>query len=149
VARCHAGDGAAWHEVVERYQRLVFSVAHGGGLDVEDAADVTHSTFTALPAAITRWCSDDRLAPWLVTTARRTTWQIRMRQAAPGGTDDHDWDRVAALHEGLALLATSCRELLTSLYLDPAEIGDVAVGSTRADRARCLERLRALTEAQR
>jgi len=151
LARCRAGDSAAWHEVVDRYQRLVFSVARGGGLDVEDAADVTHATFTALLDVITRWRSDDRLASWLVTTARRAVWETRTRhEAAPGGTaavaDDHDWAQVAALHEGLARLATPCRELLTTRYLEPstAEIGD----SADPRRARCLEQLLALTEAQ-
>lgn len=154
LVRCRAGHSPAWREVVDRYRRLVFSIARNAGLDIEDAADVTHSTFTALLDATTGWSPDDRLAPWLVTTAHRTAWQTRMRReqetatggALPAVADDHDWAQVAALHEGLARLATPCRDLLAARYLDPAEASAAEIeDSTDRRCARCLEHLRALT----
>jgi RNA polymerase sigma factor (sigma-70 family) len=148
--------------LVERYERPVFSVACSGGLDVEDAADVTQTTFVALLDAITQLRSDERLASWLLTVARRTAWRVRKRReqevgtvpAPPAVTDDRDWEQVAALHEGLARLGTPCRDLLAALYFDPdepsyAEIAQRlgrAVGGIGPMRARCLERLRALIE---
>ena len=57
LARCRTGDGAAWHVLVERYERPVFSVARSGGLDVEDAADVTQTTFVALLDSIAGNCA--------------------------------------------------------------------------------------------
>jgi RNA polymerase sigma factor (sigma-70 family) len=164
LARCRTGDGAAWHVLVERYERPVFSVARGGGLDVEDAADVTQTTFVALLDAITQLRSDERLAAWLLTVARRTAWRVRRRReqesgaatAPPAVADDRDWEQVAALHEGLARLACPCRDLLAALYFDPAEPSYAeiaqrmgrAVGGIGPMRARCLERLRALIEAE-
>jgi DNA-directed RNA polymerase specialized sigma24 family protein len=85
LARCRTGDGAAWHALVERYERPVFSVARGGGLDVEDAADVTQTTFVALLDAITQLRSDERLASWLLTVARRTAWRVRRRREQERG----------------------------------------------------------------
>jgi RNA polymerase sigma factor (sigma-70 family) len=164
LARCRTGDGAAWHELVERYERPVFSVARSGGLDVEDAADVTQTTFVALLDSITRLRSDERLASWLLTVARRTAWRVRRRRerevgAAPGPpavADDRDWEQIAALHEGLARLGTPCRDLLAALYFDPAEPSYAeiaqrmgrAIGGIGPMRARCLERLRDLIEAE-
>jgi Sigma-70 region 2 len=48
LSRCRAGDDAAWDQLVGKYERLVFSVALRNGLDREDAADVTQTTFIAL-----------------------------------------------------------------------------------------------------
>jgi RNA polymerase sigma factor (sigma-70 family) len=164
LARCRTGDGAAWHELVERYERPVFSVARSGGLDVEDAADVTQTTFVALLDSITRLRSDERLASWLLTVARRTAWRVRRRReqeagATPGPpavADDRDWEQIAALHEGLARLGPPCRDLLAALYFDPAEPSYAeiaqrmgrAIGGIGPMRARCLERLRDLIEAE-
>ena len=161
LARCRTGDDAAWHELVERYQRLVFSVALRDGLDAEDAADVTQTTFVALLDSITQLRSDERLASWLVTVARRTAWRTRRRREReigvaepPPVADERDWEQVAALHEGLARLGGPCRDLLAALYFDPTEpsyqeiahrLGR-AIGSIGPMRARCLQRLRALIE---
>ena len=148
--------------LVERYERTVFSAARRGGLDVEDAADVTQTTFAALLDSIGRLRSDERLASWLVTVARRTAWRVRERHeqeagtapAPPVVTDDRDWEQIAALHEGLARLGTPCRCLLAALYFDPAQPSYAeiaqrlgrAIGGIGPMRARCLERLRALIE---
>ncbi len=161
LARCRTGDGAAWHELVDRYQRLVFSVALRDGLDVEDAADVTQTTFVALLDSITQLRSDERLAAWLMTVARRTAWRMRRRREQEVGVaelppvaDERDWEQVAALHEGLARLAAPCRDLLAALYFDPSEpsyeeiahrLGR-AIGGIGPMRARCLQRLRALID---
>jgi RNA polymerase sigma factor (sigma-70 family) len=164
LARCRTGDGAAWHALVERYERPVFSVARGGGLDLEDAADVTQTTFVALLDALTQLRSDERLASWLLTVARRTAWRVRRRREQESGAalgppavaDDRDWEQIAALHEGLARLGRPCRDLLVARYFDPAEPSYAeiaqrlgrAIGGIGPLRARCLEQLRALIEAE-
>lgn len=163
LALCRAGDGRAWHELVQRYERLVFSVAVRDGLDVEDAADVTQTTFIALLDSIAELRSDERLGAWLMTVARRTAWRMRRRREReigmdelPTVVDDRDWEQVAALHEGLARLGPSCRELLTALYLDPTEPSyeeiarrmDRAIGGIGPSRARCLQQLRTLMDGE-
>jgi RNA polymerase sigma factor (sigma-70 family) len=161
LARCRMGDGVAWHDLVDRYQRLVFGVALRAGLDVEDAADVTQTTFVALLDSITQLRSDERLASWLMTVARRSAWRTRRRREQeigvaelPPVADDRDWEQVAALHEGLGRLAAPCRDLLAALYFDPTEpsyeqialrLGR-AIGGIGPMRARCLQRLRKLID---
>jgi RNA polymerase sigma factor (sigma-70 family) len=164
LARCRTGNRVAWHVLVERYESPVFSVARSGGLDVEDAADVTQTTFLALLDSIAQLRSDERLASWLLTVTRRTAWRVRKRReqeagntpAPPAVADDRDWEQIAALHEGLGRLATPCRDLLAALYFDPDEPSYAqiaqrmgrAIGGVGPMRARCLERLRELIEAE-
>lgn len=126
----------ARHELVDRYQRLVFS----DGLDVEDAADVTQTTFVALLDSVTALRSDERLALWLVTVARRTAWQPRPRRERecvaelPRATDARDWEQVAAVHERLGRLGAPCRDLIAALYFDAGEpsYGEIAHRMGRA-----------------
>ena len=145
LALCRAGDGPAWSELVDRYQRLVFSVALRDGLDVKDAADVTHTTFVALLDSIAELRSDERLAAWLMTVARRTAWRVRKRCereagvfASPSAVDDCDWEQIAAVHEGLARLGSASRDLLM----------EGAIGGIGEHRARCLQQLHALMDGE-
>src|SRR5206468_7391097 len=112
------------------YERLLFSVALRSGLSREDAADVTQTTFLALLDALATIRDDERLPYWLMTVARRHAWRARdrSRREVPlaeidGGTVDpiDTAERVAAVHEGLALVGSPCRELLELLYFDPTE----------------------------
>ncbi len=163
LADCRRGDGQAWDQLVSRYERLVFGVALRSGLDRDDAADATQSTFVALLDSIDDLREGHRLVTWLVTVARRCAWRIRKQRdrqpTAPVQSTglDHqladpvgDWERSDWVHAGLQRLEEPCRGLLIALYLDPAEptYAEVAarlrrpVGSIGPTRARCLERLR-------
>ncbi len=163
LQRCRSGDARAWEALVRRYERLVFSVALRNGVNREDAADVTQSSFIALLDAIDVLRDDERLGSWLMTVARRQSWRIRRRsereRALPDGsaTADNvieDWDQVAWVHGALQELGDPCRELLVALYFDPNEpsYADVAdrlgraIGGIGPLRARCLARLRELME---
>ena len=81
LRRCREGEAEAWRLLVERYQRLVFSVAMRNGLTREDAADVTQTTFMALLDSIDQIRGVDRLSSWLMTVARRQAWRLRRRAA--------------------------------------------------------------------
>lgn len=162
LARCRRGDVGAWDELVQRYQRLVFSVALRNGLGREDAADVTQATFLALLESLDRVRGHDRVAPWLMTVCRRSAWAVRSRaaretpdaEAEIDRPDDDDafgrWEQVTVLHEALDVLGSPCRDLLDALYLDPSEpsyqqVADRLgrrIGGIGPLRARCLERLR-------
>lgn len=162
LTRCRTGDPAAWDEVVERYERLVFSVARRNGLSREDAADVTQATFVAMFESLDRIRDDDRLASWLMTVSRRQSWAWRNRAQReelrdeevgdrPGDVDAlANWESLTLLHTALDRLGQQCRTLLHALYLDPVEpsyreIADrlqVRPGGIGAMRARCLRKLR-------
>lgn len=159
--RCREGDLGAWDALVTRYERLVYSVARRNGLSMDDAADVTQSTFLSLVESIDRLQDGDRLASWLMTVARRQAWRARATarlatpvEDLPDETIDPfaDWATLTTLHDSLSALGGTCRELLIALYLDPDEPSyekiarrfGRAVGGIGPLRGRCLARLRAL-----
>ena len=166
LARCVSGDEQAWDEIVGRYERLVFSVALKNGLSREDAADITQLTFVALLESIPSLRTDGSLASWLMTVARRHAWRVRRRAAREqpwsvevaesSSSSDEDFERLAAVHAGLARLGESCRRLLYALFFDPdapsyavvAERLRCAVGTIGPQRARCLRRLRVLLDEE-
>jgi RNA polymerase sigma factor (sigma-70 family) len=162
LERCRASDAAAWDLLVERYERLVFSVALRNGTSREDAADVTQTTFVALIDSLHRLEDDTRLASWLMTVARRQSWRVRSTSrrdvpletvAEPTLDDPYElWDTQTAVHDALAALGGTCRDLLLALYFDPDEpsYADIAtrlgrsIGGIGPLRGRCLERLRTI-----
>lgn len=167
VGACRSGDAEAWEHLVDKYHNLVFAIAVGEGLSVEDAADLTQSTFEALLAQLDKIRDDARIASWLMTVARRQAWRVRNRRGRMAirpdestgtpeelSTNDGSDDvvRLMWVYEGLSQLDDQCRQLITALYFDPmspsyAEIAaDIGrpVGSIGPCRARCLARLRAI-----
>ncbi len=159
---CRAGDPNAWDAVVERYQRLVFSVALRNGLEREDAADVTQEVFVALLHSLGSLKDGTALAAWLMTVARRTAWRTvernrRTRHAVTDCAVDpqdpvDDWTNLATLHDAVDRLGDPCRTLIHQLYLDAdglsyaevaAEMGR-SIGGIGPLRGRCLERLRSM-----
>lgn len=164
LARCRAGDPAAWDTLVGRYERLVFTVALRNGVSREDAADITQTTFIALLDALDRINDDERLSSWLMTVARRNAWRIRdaARRVIPvdevhdppGDAEEPlvDWETYLALHEALGQLGGPCRELITALYFDPAQPSYAqlarrfgrSIGGIGPMRGRCLDRLRSI-----
>lgn len=159
---CGRGDVQSWQGILDRYERLVFSIPLNFGLSRDDAADVVQSTFLALLQGIDSIREHERLGSWLATVARRHTWRLAERSRRDlvvpvpdvGSEPDLDgidtWDRLEWLHGALLTLEPRCRELIVALYLDRGEpsYAEVAarigrpVGSIGPTRARCLERLR-------
>ena len=159
---CRRGDTAAWDTLVERYERLVFSVALRVGLEREDAADVTQEAFVALLDSLDSLKEEAALASWLMTVARRTAWRIQKRngrwtrqQSMDGATPVDpvsDWTSLIALHEAVSRLDEPCRTLISQLYLDAeqpsyAEIAERmgrSIGGIGPLRGRCLSHLRTI-----
>ncbi|GAA1746059.1 sigma-70 family RNA polymerase sigma factor [Aeromicrobium alkaliterrae] len=162
LERCRAADEDAWNLLVARYERLVFTVALRNGASREDAADITQTTFVALIDSLHRLEDESRLASWLMTVARRQAWRVRSTSrrdlpletaAATTGEDPYElWDTQTAVHDALAMLGGTCRELLLALYFDPEEpsYADIAadmgrsIGGIGPLRGRCLDRLRSV-----
>ena len=159
---CRSGDAHSWGVLVDRYARLVTSVAVRAGLPIEEAKDVTQSTFVALLESGTRIRDTARVSGWLVTVAQRQAWMVRRRlerellvvDDLPDAFDDprEAWENLADLQAALHSLGGPCRDLLEALYLDPSgpSYADVAsrlgraVGTIGPTRARCLNKLRDL-----
>jgi RNA polymerase sigma factor (sigma-70 family) len=171
IQQCRRGNAGAWRQVLNRYERLVFSIPLRYGLSQDDAADIAQLTFAALVQNIDNLAEDSRLGAWLSTVARRGTWRLlgRRRREIPSehlestsvaesavvlGKSDADsierWELTDWLDMGLSQLNERCRALLTALYFRPelssyAEVAEhlgMPLGSVGPTRARCLKRFK-------
>ncbi|MBS2963067.1 sigma-70 family RNA polymerase sigma factor [Actinocrinis puniceicyclus] len=167
LAAASRGDQKAWDLLVNRFTRLVWSVARSFRLSDADAADVCQTTWLRLVEHLDAINDPDRLAGWLATTARRESIGVLRRRdrevpifEAPDDEDEDDdqdperrtieQDEHRELWDAFAALSERCRSLLRVLAVSPLEsYAQVAaalripVGSIGPTRARCLERLRA------
>jgi RNA polymerase sigma factor (sigma-70 family) len=125
--------------LLDKYERIVFSVPRKYGLSPADAADITQLTFTILVQSIDDMPEDSTLGAWLTTVARRHTWRLLKRarreninklevqdesaSALASGADEYlnHWELTEWLDHGLLLLSERCRNLLSALYLDPEQ----------------------------
>src|SRR5436190_13431579 len=71
VRAAAAGDQAAWNELIERFQGLVWATARSFRLSRADAADVAQTTWLRLVENLDRIREPEHLGAWLATTARR------------------------------------------------------------------------------
>jgi RNA polymerase sigma-70 factor (ECF subfamily) len=84
LRRCREGDEAAYREIVQRYQRQVYSVAMRMVRSAEDAEDLTQDTFVRMFKAIDRYDPTRPFAAWLMTIASRLCIDhIRRRKVRP------------------------------------------------------------------
>ncbi len=161
---CLSGDEAAWTELVNRYTRLVYSIAFKTGLNEQEAADVVQNVFTIVLRRLESLRHVDRFSAWLITTTHRESWRARRARREqplddkfevmdPDGLVDAQvikWEHASLTHEALRRLDERCRRLLELLFLREARPAyetiaselDMAVGSIGPIRARCLNRLK-------
>lgn len=166
---CRQGDARAWDTVLDKYERLVFSIPLNYGLTKDDAADIAQLTFTIFLQSLDGLDDDSNLAGWLATVARRHSWRVLARRRREQVGDEGDlseelyhlsdgrgeralaqWEQIEWLNQALGELDERCRRLLLALYFSPhspsyVEIAgemDMAVGSIGPTRARCLEKLK-------
>lgn len=168
LAACRTGDEQAWQALLDKYERLVYSIPLNYGLSRDDAADVAQFAFTSLLQSLDSLRDDSNLGGWLALVARRHTWRIVNRHKReppveldaevtqallPTRTNEIErWELTEWLHRGLNLVGERCRDLLTALYFEPDEPSyaqiarrlGIAEGSIGPTRARCLQRLREL-----
>lgn len=153
VSRCRAGDGAAWGQLVNRYQRLVHLIVRRAGLDEHTAADVFQTVFLRLLQHLPHLAQPSRLKGWIIVTTQREAWlqAARSRRMVSMTTVDSDgrdagpdpWDRedsapgpqdtlqalqeLAQAQEALDRLDPRCRDLLRALFApEPLGYHDIA-----------------------
>jgi RNA polymerase sigma factor (sigma-70 family) len=171
IEACLAGDSAAWSSLVERYQRLVYSVALRQGLSAEDADDVFQTVFVILLGKLDTCRDRERLGSWLVTITRREAWRVLRERAAHAATAGDEQQMAAQpaaepapettfqemeeqdlIRQAMERLGSRCRRLLQYLFYTQerpsyAEIGrelGMPEGSIGPTRARCLEQLKSI-----
>jgi RNA polymerase sigma factor (sigma-70 family) len=84
VLACRRGDADAWDVLVNRYQRLIYTIPRRAGLDEDHAAEVFQRTFVRLLENLGRIRQPESIHAWLVTTARRETLQLIREECAEG-----------------------------------------------------------------
>lgn len=80
VLACRRGEADAWNMLVNRYQRLIYTIPRRAGLDEDQAAEVFQRTFARLFEYLDWIRQPERIHAWLVTTARRETLQLIREQ---------------------------------------------------------------------
>lgn len=170
LQRAAAGERQAWDQLVERYSRLVWSVARSFGLDDATASDVSQTVWLRLVEHCERIRDPERLAGWLATTTRREALRVvrGLRRQQPSEaiatTPDRtspqpdelllDAELLRTVYRGFSGLPERCQQLLRLLVAEPrldyatiSEIIDRPVGSIGPTRARCLDHLRRLIDS--
>jgi len=175
IAACMHKEAWAWDALVDRYKRLVYSVALRAGLGPEDAADIFQTVFVLLLEHLHTLWAPQGLAAWLITTTKRESWRmLRKQQREPRDgeevtttlaaaddwlththADEGLWADQALVHEALEQVSGGCRDLLRLLYFDHSEPSyeeisrrlKIPVGSIGPTRARCLQKMRAILQA--
>lgn len=171
---CRNGDELSWEVLVDRYQRLIYTIPRRAGLDQDQASEVFQDVFLTLLEKIDDINDPDRLHAWLVTAARRKTWRLLAKERSLKGVDEEDEDGLALIVDSnplpdeallrleeqhrvrtaVAELDDRCQRLLTMLYYETeppsyAEIAEAfgtSEGSIGPTRARCLKKLLRLLE---
>jgi RNA polymerase sigma factor (sigma-70 family) len=169
VRGCLRGRDDDWAALLDKYQRLIFSIPVRQGIPRDDAADIFQRVCLLLLAELPHLRQAKALPLWLirVTASECSRWRRQERPwAAVGESEDvlmRAPDTGAAaddllaragdeqvLREATASLPPRCRQLVQMLfyetparpYKDVAEALGLAAGSIGFIRGRCLGRLR-------
>jgi RNA polymerase sigma factor (sigma-70 family) len=159
VARCRAGDEAAWRELVERFSRYVYAICvQAYRLPEHDADDVFQDVFARVYERLDQLRSDEAVRPWIAQLTRRTcidrirsSGRVELVDEIDEGEADESIERLEeawAVRELLAELSESCRDILDRFFAQDqsyATIGaelDLPPGTVASRISRCLSALR-------
>ena len=149
---CRNGDESSWEALVDRYQRLIYTIPRRAGLDQDQASEVFQDVFVTLLEKIDDINDPDRLHAWLVTAARRKTWRLvtkaRSLKTVYSDEENEGEDDLAHIADSnplpdevllqleeqhrvrtaVAALDERCQKLLTMLYYqtEPPSYAEIA-----------------------
>jgi RNA polymerase sigma-70 factor (ECF subfamily) len=165
VARCRAGDAAAWNELVERFSRYVVAIAtRGYGLDAARAEDVFQEVFTRVWERLDTLRTDDAVQPWIAQLTRRCcvdalragAREVVVDELPETAVDDtiEELDEALAVRDALETLSPECSEILDRFfsrdesYRTIAAELDLPAGTIASRISRCLGKLRTVLEGR-
>src|SRR5262245_45341293 len=161
IESCIRGEQRAWTQLVAKYERLIYSVAHSLCPESEDCADVFQRVCLALYQNLDRLRSDQVIPAWLTTVTRRQAYKV-IRSRKPYAQIDENELSVEAnvdlikeefeIQLSIDQFNDRCQRLIHLLYFDTKEPSyaqisielGMPVASIGPTRARCLEKLRKL-----
>lgn len=162
VQACIEGQQAAWDVLVDRYERLVYSIALKSRLSPSDADDVFQTVFLSLYRNLSHVRDHARLSAWLITSTHREAWRVARRRlkslddqtlnAEPAALDPDEVEsaeRQQLVRQSLTELGPPCESLLKALFFQADEPAydqiarelDMPIGSIGPTRARCLKKM--------
>ncbi len=171
VFACQRGEETAWNTLVDRYQRLIFTIPRRAGLSEEQASDVFQEVFLTLFEKLDEIEQPERIRSWIVTTAKFKTWGIvrsnkgfyspeteeEMEREMMNLADDSpladdvliELEQQHLIRTALKEIEERCQKILSMIYLRDAAASysevaaAIGVGETSISpmRARCLQKL--------
>ncbi len=171
VFACRRGDETAWNTLVDRYQRLIFTIPRRAGLSEEQASDVFQEVFLTLFEKLDDIEQPERIRSWMVTTAKFKTWGIvRSNKGLYSPETEEEMEREMMnladnspladdalieleqqhlIRTALKEIEERCQKILSMIYLREtaasyAEVAqEIGVGETSISpmRTRCLQKL--------
>jgi RNA polymerase sigma-70 factor (ECF subfamily) len=137
--RCQLGERDAFDELIRRWNDPLWGYLRRLAGNDDAAADLLQETWLRVVRGLSRLRDAARLRAWLFGIARRTAMdRLRLRYATPAvadvdvqevasaGSDDNLEADLIAMHDELARLPVTEREVLTLFYLQELSLTDVA-----------------------
>src|SRR5262245_13994979 len=90
IEQCLRGEQRAWTQLVSKYERLIYSVAHTLCPAPEDCADVFQRGCSALYQNLDRLRSDQIIPAWLTTVTRRQAYKVIRAKKPYTQIGEHD-----------------------------------------------------------
>jgi len=171
VARARRGDGAAFEEIVHRYEQVAFRTAYVVSGSAAEAEDATQEGFVKAFRALDRFRTGAEIRPWLLrivanearnrarSSGRRHHLELRLAEDfRPGDAAPSPEAVVLTLDERRRLLALvnamsdedrqviACRYFLELSGEETASALGVPEGTVKSRLSRALARLRAQME---
>lgn len=149
VAACLEDDALAWEALIDRYQRLIYSIPIKQGFSAVDAADVFQAVCFILLKKLSSLRNQEKLFSWLMTTTTRECYRVAarwQRERPANRRDDEETgdasDRLANLpaaaplaeaerlaleqqqlvREAVERLPERCRRLIALLFYETDEL---------------------------
>src|SRR5262249_25167122 len=128
VARCRAGEEAAWNELVTRFSRYVYGIAvQAFRLPEHHAEDVSQACFARVHAKLEKLRDDSALRPWIGQLTRRLCIDRLRGGAREQPVEEEEFlmvaedtmqtlDEAMTVHEALGGLSGDCREILDRFF---------------------------------
>lgn len=175
VRRCLKGDESAWSALVDRYQRLIFSIPLKYGVTFDEAGEIFQAVCVEMVTELPKLRKPEALKAWLISVTQHRALKVKTRAqrerqwAEPDAVADtvsdpdpgvasaiEEVQREQAVRECVRELPERCQELVRLLFfheppLPYAEVAarlGLAVGSIGFIRGRCLKKLEAALRAR-
>jgi len=164
VEACLRGDCNAWNELIERYQRLVYSIPRQYGLSSADSEDVMQNVFEIVYRRLETLRDHTILSSWIIRITHRATLHFLKKRRndyelldETCGVDKGTSAQLEHLEtkhlvgEALNRLDRQSRQLMEAFlsdsppsYAELAKRLDCPVGSIGPTRARAFKKLEAI-----